>query len=293
MSERYHTVILVPHSRAKMRKWRISSRQLRVATAIALTSILLSGASLWHFLRTQSSGTGLDLIENENRTLRQANQSIDSTIRRLQQQLARSEERTRQLSIAAGIAALPSNAGTGVGGDSVAGQESYESFLESVEIRNSELSRQLDQVESSLENQQERLSATPTIAPVKGILTCGFGYRRDPFTGRPAFHPAIDISAPAGYPISAPADGIVLLSGASGALGKAVALSHGFGLTTRYGHLSQLNVRPGDRVKRGEVIGKVGNSGRATGFHLHYEVHVDGQAVDPMSYILADELAHR
>lgn len=293
MSERYHTVILVPHSRAKMRKWRISSRLVRIAAASVLIAIVASGASLWHFVRSQSADNGLDLIENENRTLRQANQSIDNTIRRLQQQLARSEERTRQLSIAAGIAALPSNAGAGVGGDTVAGQESYESFLESVELRTSELTRQLDQVENTLEGQQERLSATPTIAPVKGILTCGFGYRRDPFTGRSAFHPAIDISAPAGYPISAPADGIVLLSGANGALGKAVALSHGFGLTTRYGHLSQIHVRSGDRVKRGEVIGKVGNSGRATGFHLHYEVHVDGQAVDPMSYILADDLGRR
>ncbi len=293
MSERYHTVILVPHSRAKMRKWRVSSRQVRAAAALATVAVLMSGAGLWHFLSQRTAGNGLDQIESENRILRQANRSIDSTIHRLQQQLARSEERTRQLSIAAGIAALPGNAGAGVGGDTVAGQESYESFLESVEIRNSQLSQQLDQVETTLVGQQERLAATPTIAPVKGILTCGFGYRRDPFTGRPAFHPAIDISAPAGYPINATADGIVLQSGSNGALGKSVSLSHGFGLTTRYGHLSHIDVRPGERVQRGDVIGKVGNSGRATGFHLHYEVHVDGEAVDPMTFILVDDLARR
>ena len=292
MPDRYHTVILLPHTRAKMHKWRVSSRQVRASLAALLLVVAASGASVWHYLHRAASGNDLEKLQQENETLRQANHSFDSSIRRLQQQLSLYEERTRRLAIAAGIDTLAASGQAGIGGDLDTGYDTYETYLESVEIRAGQIGHQLDAVQQRIETQQERIAATPTIAPVRGILTCGFGYRRDPFTGRKAFHPALDISAPAGYPVAAPADGIVLDTGPQGSLGKAVYLSHGYGLTTRYGHLSRIGVRPGQRVKRGDVLGAVGNSGRATGFHLHYEVHVDGRPVDPLNYILAADLGH-
>lgn len=290
MPDRYHTVILLPHARAKMHKWRVSSRQLAIGLACLTLAVAASGASLWYYLHRAAAGHDAQKLQQENETLRQANLSFDSSIRRLQQQLSLYEDRTRKLALAAGIDTLTAGGQAGIGGDLAVGGDSYESYLEAVEIRAGQIGHQLDVVQQRLESQQERIAATPTISPVRGILTCGFGYRRDPFTGRSAFHPALDISAPAGYPVAAPADGIVLDSGPQGGLGKAVFLSHGFGLTTRYGHLSRIAVRPGQRVKRGETIGAVGNSGRATGYHLHYEVHVDGTPVDPLNYILAEQL---
>ena len=118
------------------------------------------------------------------------------------------------------------------------------------------------------------------------MLTDGYGSRNDPITGRRAFHRGLDISARRGTPVYAPADGIVVFTGRNGGLGKTIRLSHGFGYTTVYGHLHQIQVEPGDDVRRGDQIGTIGNSGRSTASHLHYEVHEDGKSKDPLYYIL-------
>lgn len=290
MSDRYHTLILVPHTRAKLRKWRVSSVHLKLAGAALIAAMIAASIGIWYSLERTSASGALDRLESENAELRRTNEAFETSIRRLEQQLSAYEDRTRKLSIATGIESH-SGAGGGIGGDTAAGYETYESYLGSMEVRAGRIQDQLDRVENEVEARTARIAATPTVAPVRGILTCGFGYRRDPFTGRPAFHPAIDISAPMGQPVSAPADGIVLATGAQGGLGKSISVSHGFGLATRYGHLSGIAVRPGQLIKRGETIGYVGNTGRSTGVHLHYEVHVDGAPVDPLNYILADDLA--
>jgi murein DD-endopeptidase MepM/ murein hydrolase activator NlpD len=96
----------------------------------------------------------------------------------------------------------------------------------------------------------------------------------------------LDISARRGTPVIAPADGVVVFAGRNGGLGKSVRISHGFGYTTAYGHLDSIDVEVGEEIQRGELIGGLGNSGRSTGPHLHYEVHVDGKAVNPLYYVL-------
>ena len=132
------------------------------------------------------------------------------------------------------------------------------------------------------------LSSTPTIWPVRGWVTSDFGYRRSPFTLASDFHPGIDIAASWGTPIVAPADGVVTFSGFKNGYGQMVAIDHGFGVMTRYGHTSQLLVHEGEKIKRGAKIALVGSTGHSTGPHLHYEIHVDNVAVDPMKYILKD-----
>jgi murein DD-endopeptidase MepM/ murein hydrolase activator NlpD len=112
-----------------------------------------------------------------------------------------------------------------------------------------------------------------------GLMTDGFGSRTDPFTGRRAFHRGLDISARRGTPVVAPADGVVVFAGRNGGLGKTVRISHGFGFATVYGHLDAIDVEPGQQIHRGAQIGLLGNSGRSTGPHLHYEVHRDGNPV--------------
>ena len=146
--------------------------------------------------------------------------------------------------------------------------------------------QQIGLIQRHLETKAQVLASTPTIAPVVGLITDGFGRRRDPITGRPAFHSGLDISAVRGLPVKAPADGVVVFVGRDNGLGRTVRLSHGFGFTTVYGHLDRIDVEPGEEVERGDVVGRLGNSGRSTGPHLHYEVYVDGQAVNPLNYIL-------
>jgi murein DD-endopeptidase MepM/ murein hydrolase activator NlpD len=121
---------------------------------------------------------------------------------------------------------------------------------------------------------------------VRGILTDGFGGRSDPFTGEAGQHNAVDISSAAGAPIRSPADGIVVKAEWANGYGQVVYISHGYGYSTRYGHLSKIGVRAGQRVKRGDVIGNVGSTGRSTGPHLHYEVRVNNNPVNPLEYIL-------
>jgi murein DD-endopeptidase MepM/ murein hydrolase activator NlpD len=136
---------------------------------------------------------------------------------------------------------------------------------------------------------QDKLSywaSTPSIWPVRGWVTSDFGARISPLSGLPKFHEGIDIAAPYGTSIFAPADGIVSFTGYKGGYGYALMIDHGYGLSTLYGHTSNIFAKEGQRVKRGQLIASVGSSGAATGPHLHYEVHVDGIPTDPLRFVL-------
>jgi murein DD-endopeptidase MepM/ murein hydrolase activator NlpD len=144
--------------------------------------------------------------------------------------------------------------------------------------------RQLDQLESGI-------IAIPSGRPVQlANFTSGFGTRSDPFRGSRAMHGGIDLAGPLGTPIYATADGIVGRSEYNnGGYGNLVEINHGQGIQTRYGHLSRLIARPGQRVRRGELIGLMGSTGRSTGSHLHYEVRIDGRAVNPTPFIQGND----
>lgn len=133
------------------------------------------------------------------------------------------------------------------------------------------------------------LALVPYRKPVIGEVefTSGFGVRSDPFLGRPAMHTGLDFRAAMGDPVRATANGKVVSSGWAGGYGRMVEIDHGNGLATRYGHLSQINVKVGDLIKIGQVIGEVGSTGRSTGPHLHYETRIDGDAVDPQKFLRA------
>ena len=137
-----------------------------------------------------------------------------------------------------------------------------------------------------LEDQKSVLASVPSIMPTKGWITSGFKRRRDPFTGRMTWHRGLDVSTNVGTPVVAPADGVVTYSGRKVDFGNIVTIDHGNGYKTRYGHNSKLLARRGQRVKRGQVIAFVGNTGRSTGPHLHYEVLRNGIPLNPADYIL-------
>jgi murein DD-endopeptidase MepM/ murein hydrolase activator NlpD len=130
-----------------------------------------------------------------------------------------------------------------------------------------------------------RASAAPNLWPVEGPVTGSFGERTDPFNGEGAFHCGVDISAAYGQPVIAPADGVVSFADFMGGYGKAIEIEHGHGITTRYGHLANFAVVPGQHVLRGDTIGYVGLSGRSTGPHLHYEVRINDTPVNPYKYL--------
>jgi len=137
-----------------------------------------------------------------------------------------------------------------------------------------------------LDEQKRRLASTPSIWPTRGWMSSRFGQRISPFTGEKEFHEGIDISTRMSTPIVATANGRVAFSGWERGYGRVVRVDHGHGLETKYAHLKKSLVKKGQRVKRGDRIGLVGNSGKTTGSHLHYEVHVNGQPVNPLRYIL-------
>ena len=138
----------------------------------------------------------------------------------------------------------------------------------------------------TLSERQSLLNATPSIRPAKGWLTSRFGYRISPFTGRPAMHNGLDVAAAPGSPVYAPADGVISFAGFDESYGKLVSIDHGYGVMTRFAHNSQIYVQVGQRVTRWDVIAAVGNTGRSTGPHLHYEVRVNNVPVDPINFIL-------
>jgi murein DD-endopeptidase MepM/ murein hydrolase activator NlpD len=144
------------------------------------------------------------------------------------------------------------------------------------------LENRLRYVRRDVERREALAAATPSIWPAHGWLTGMFGGRSDPFSGEPAFHQGLDISLEKGSPVYATADGTVESAAYTGDYGNLIVLKHGFGLTTRYGHLSAFAVKPGQTIHRGDVIGYIGATGRATGAHLHYEILANGRLINPL-----------
>jgi murein DD-endopeptidase MepM/ murein hydrolase activator NlpD len=137
-----------------------------------------------------------------------------------------------------------------------------------------------------LEQKRNLLASTPSIRPVDGWITSKFGYRTSPFTGRKEFHAGLDIANKKGTKLIATANGTISYAAKKMYIGNLIKIDHGFGRVTKYGHLKKILVKRGQKVKRGDVIGLLGNSGRSTGPHVHYEVRINGTPVNPLKYIL-------
>ena len=161
--------------------------------------------------------------------------------------------------------------------------------LESISVATE---RSLDTLVGYLEDKKDVLACTPSIMPLKvkkdqhWYFSSRFGYRTSPFTGLKEFHKGLDLCASTGTPIMASANGTVSFAGKKGGFGKVVVIDHGHGIVTRYAHLNKIDIKKGQTIKRGEVLGQVGNTGRSTGPHLHYEVHLNGVPMNPQRYIL-------
>ena len=148
------------------------------------------------------------------------------------------------------------------------------------------LENRLQTVRSNVDKRNSLAAATPSIWPTHGWLSSSMGNRADPINGEKDFHPGLDISADKGDPVYSTADGKVVNAAAAGNYGNLVIVDHGYGIETRYGHLSAFKVKNGQAVKRGDLLGLVGATGRATGAHLHYEVRANGRILNPLQLLL-------
>lgn len=290
MPGRLNTIIIVPHSKARFVKFSFSTRTAVGVACAAAVGLILSIVAIAFTGSAVNRRLEVDRLRTENVELAAVNQELETTISEVQGRLDEFEERTSRLALAAGMEAQAVGfSGTGASGTRVGAGGPYDRLPESSETLAAQgrwVQQQLELVEGHLAEQERVLASTPTVAPSLGLITDGFGRRKDPFTGRLAFHRGLDLAARRGTPIKAPADGIVVFAGRNGGLGRTVRISHDFGFTTVYGHLDSISVQPGDQVHRGQELGLMGNSGRSTGPHLHYEVHVEGKAVNPLYYIL-------
>jgi murein DD-endopeptidase MepM/ murein hydrolase activator NlpD len=288
MDQRYSTIIFVPHARAKFRKLKVSHRLLFSVVSLLTSSLCLSTFFSVQYFTSLSQTHELSKLRHENKDLQTANEQFSKSVESLRGQLRTVEDRTRKLAIYAGISSLDDSAQGGVGGLRPAdlGGNPYRDDVDKMAFRSRRIEGDLSVLEQKLVAQSQLLASTPSIAPVRGILTDGFGGRSDPFTGEPGNHNAVDISSAVGQAVRAPADGIVVKAEWANGYGNVIYISHGYGYSTRYGHLSAYAAKPGQHVKRGDIIAYVGSTGRSTGPHLHYEVRLNNNPVNPLEYIL-------
>ncbi|HEY2796690.1 MAG TPA: M23 family metallopeptidase [Thermoanaerobaculia bacterium] len=275
--KKYNTIIFVPHARARFRKLTISTRVLGLAATGVAALLVASVAFGWAFLASSRTDRRYQQALEENQRLRSSEASLHQRIDGISRQLSDFEARTKRLAIVAG---LTDSVAGGMGGPDTPNPN--RTFAD----QSAWLSTRLGRLEEQFSRRSALIAATPTVWPVHGAPTSGFGVRADPFTGQPAFHEGVDISTSRSEPVLATADGKVLRSGWAGEYGKAIEIAHGDRYTTLYGHLEATLVAEGQTVHRGDRVGLVGSTGRSTAPHLHYEVHVDGHPVNPLEYIL-------
>ncbi len=164
-------------------------------------------------------------------------------------------------------------------------------YMDQMDAKSQKLKADMTFLLEKLYERQDIISSTPTIMPIKtGWVSSHFGYRTYPFTGEVSLHEGIDIAAHPGTPVHAPANGVVVFAGYKAGYGKVIVIDHGYQLSTLYGHLSDIMVSPWQKVNREDVIGAVGNTGKSSGPHLHYEVRIADVPVDPKSYILSSDI---
>ncbi len=300
MAKRFYTVLVLPDASSVPRKFHISKTVLTALSALAAVAIVTFVFFLYQYVN-------LSVRLLELRQLRQEAGDRGVLVDRLSQlegELTRLRELDRRVRAVVGLDrgdGPPSTTSAAQGGtETVSGTALLDALNQRtgrlIDWVNRDLSalgeeissreRSLLALKAFIDEKASALAATPTILPVKGVVTAGYGYRKSPFTGQRELHEGLDIAAPYGSPIVATADGVVTFAGPLAAYGNVVFVDHGHGFSTFYGHCSSYRMRQGQRVRRGEVIAYVGTTGRTTGPHVHYEVHVNGVIANPMKYVV-------
>jgi murein DD-endopeptidase MepM/ murein hydrolase activator NlpD len=274
--DRFYAFIIAHTSRSRARVQRIRVEKRLVTSICAI--LLLLGVGLFYGLYGLTQHASHIRIEFENQRLRAENERQRQELEKLNNRVEKVEDTSRKLAEKSGVVEQPNPPGTGG------------PALPLDEMGLATLTAKMGRLEEDLRTYEAILRQrgyTPTVWPVEGTLEGGFGGRRNPFGGSGyEFHSGQDIEAPWGAPVVSGASGKVSFVGWQNGYGQLVVVDHGGGLTTRYGHLSHIDVELNQTVSRAQLLGKVGSTGRSTGPHLHYEVRINDEAVDPLPYLL-------
>ncbi len=300
-----YSIIIVSDATSTNKELVLSSKFIRNSLVAVVLLVALFGFVIFDYLTLSIDKQKMGRLVVENKRKTKVITELTKNVERTQRSLSKMENFKKRILIAAGLTSPSALKEIGTGGGPIADistdvelvernldmnlPKSKTDILE--ESRNNSLNAKkmenaLQFVENVIDKQKVRLASTPSIWPTRGYLTNSFGRRIHPLTGKRSFHYGQDIATQSGNKVIAPANGVVLVAEYREYYGKMIIIDHNFGYTTRYGHLSAFNIKEGDRITRGQVIGFVGNTGRSTAPHLHYEVRFMGKAVNPMNFII-------
>jgi murein DD-endopeptidase MepM/ murein hydrolase activator NlpD len=298
-----YTIVILPQPTAKGYQFQIAKRSAKRLAVAAVGLVMVFSIAALHYLVMLGHAWELQTLRSKSTAQQVELTRYHELATNLKEQLDRLRDFDVKLRVMTNLNPPPEGDGkAGIGGTESApdelpldGKGGREEAVPMSDLEASFLGLRADatrqeasfsELMSSLHGRMTQWASTPSIWPVHGWFSSGFGKRLSPFTGTIMLHKGIDLAAYSGTPIVAPADGRVEAVARDSGLGNVVVIDHGYGIKTLYGHLLQAYVHAGMHVKRGEKIAAVGNTGLSTGPHLHYEVHVNGQAVDPLRYII-------
>jgi murein DD-endopeptidase MepM/ murein hydrolase activator NlpD len=303
MAKRRWTVVFVPHDAEPSRIMEVSYRVVK--TAIGGAAVAVAAALVLGYMtvsRTVDLSRSARLAQ-ENARLEQQLDELNGRLSTLADTLTRISQRDARIRVLANLEPIdPQVQAAGIGGPTVGEVEGEVGStmrrtgevrvdLNALIRRANLLASSFKEAADSLSVHSARLSATPSIMPTQGWLSSAFSSMRShPILHVARPHEGIDVTAPMGTPIEAPAAGVVRDAGWEAGYGNTIVIDHGFGTVTKFAHASKILVREGQQVSRGQRIALVGNTGLATGPHLHYEVHVNGRPVDPLRYVLPEHV---
>jgi murein DD-endopeptidase MepM/ murein hydrolase activator NlpD len=298
MPSKRYTLVLADRTTGVVRRFTVSLKPILIAavTVVTLPILIGTGAAMKANYEVAHLYESHAILEFENANYRTATEQLAGQIMALQTAMSdlgakAALDPSLQNSMDKLPAVVKSRA---MGGPTASttlslvtpGLSSPENTFGLLKDLLSGLEDRLQTVRSDVNKRNQLAAATPSIWPTHGWLSSSMGNRADPFTGEKDFHPGLDISAEKGDPVYATADGKVVNAAAAGNYGNLVVLDHGYGLETRYGHLSAFKVKLDQTVKRGDLLGLVGSTGRATSSHLHYEVRANGRILNPLQLLL-------
>jgi murein DD-endopeptidase MepM/ murein hydrolase activator NlpD len=317
------TIVVFRGTKAAPVRFTLSGQALKRIKALGIGLLVVQGLLLTHYVIQATQVRELEELRLEAAQLREQTASFSAAVEELKRRMLSIREINQRLRVMLGIeeqdsrdmvggkggSEIPMDAGSPLETASLSLAEPVDgtvspfprgepsggegSLMEQLRRAIAWLDQQSRREERRLEELLEvaktktaRWAATPSIWPVRGWVTSGFGPRISPFTSQPAMHDGLDIGAAPNTPVRAPAGGSVRWAGFDAKMGNTIVIDHGYGIETLYGHLAKIQVRTGQRVNRGDLIGLVGSTGLSTGPHLHYTVRVKGQPVNPLRYIL-------
>lgn len=304
MSNESFTLIVVPDRHADVKRFKLQKRWVLQGLAVIVLLVVAAFGLTLHYLSVVDEA-------RENPTLREDNLKLKSELAVIREQLdhvsgtldrvERFDQKLRAITLLSdpqrNLAMGPTEPQPLMGGDGSNSNQFVRSATDTspaamgqkLDKLSAEATRQeqsLQELQAYFQEQKSLLASVPSVWPTRGWVTSDFGSRLDPYTSERVMHAGLDIAGPHGKEIVAPADGTVVFAGLEGGYGNVLVIDHGYGIKTRYGHLSSIKVKAGEKLKRGDTIAAMGNTGRSTGPHLHYEVRVNGIAQNPRKFIL-------